>query len=171
MAISSELLALIDRMTEEQRRLFACDCAEHVIHWYEQTYPEIESPRLEIEIARQYANGEASIEDLRGAKNGIEVTAYNAQYQGTNAAGAAIGVVEANLYCQAKGEMPIEDVAFIVEAAQQTVEIAVDGGVAFDLIRSDGEAAVSAEKLQRLYAARTEQEKWQIERATFYVSG
>jgi hypothetical protein len=36
-------------------RLFAADCAEHVLHLYEQRHPTDPRPRLAIEAARQYA--------------------------------------------------------------------------------------------------------------------
>jgi len=48
-------------------RLFACDCAEHVLPLFEKEYPGDKRPRQAIEVARQYAKGEASTEELRAA--------------------------------------------------------------------------------------------------------
>ncbi len=40
-------------------RLFAADCAAHVLHLYEDRYPGDDRPREAIEMARKVANGEA----------------------------------------------------------------------------------------------------------------
>ena len=39
-------------------RLFAADCAEHVLHFYEAKFPKDDRPRKAIEAARKYARGE-----------------------------------------------------------------------------------------------------------------
>ena len=45
-------------------RLFACDCAEDVLHIFEQEYPDDKRPHNAIETARKYAVGEATDEEL-----------------------------------------------------------------------------------------------------------
>lgn len=45
-------------------RLFACDCAESVLSIFEKHYPNDDRPRKSIEVARKYANGEASMDEL-----------------------------------------------------------------------------------------------------------
>ena len=45
-------------------RLYACDCAEHVLHVYEQRYPDDKRPRQAIETARRYAQGMATEDSL-----------------------------------------------------------------------------------------------------------
>ena len=45
-------------------RLFACDCAEHVLPIFEQKNPGDKRPRKAIEVSRRYANGEATREEL-----------------------------------------------------------------------------------------------------------
>jgi hypothetical protein len=49
---------------ERTARLFACDCAEHVLYLYERKYPDDKRPRAAIETARKYANGEATRVEL-----------------------------------------------------------------------------------------------------------
>ena len=49
-------------------RLFACDCAEHVLHLYEKEYTGDDRPRLAIETARAYANGKATEDELSAAR-------------------------------------------------------------------------------------------------------
>jgi L-alanine-DL-glutamate epimerase-like enolase superfamily enzyme len=50
-------------------RLFAADCAEHVLPIYEKQYPDDKRPRQAIEAARRYARGEidAAAWDAAGA--------------------------------------------------------------------------------------------------------
>lgn len=50
-------------------RHFACDCAEHVLHVYEEKYPGDARPRKAIEVARRYANGEATTRELNEASD------------------------------------------------------------------------------------------------------
>ena len=54
---------------ERTARLFACDCAEHVLPIYEQDYPDDNRPRHAIEVARRYANGEATVQELTAARD------------------------------------------------------------------------------------------------------
>jgi hypothetical protein len=42
-------------LSDRDLRLFAADCAEHVLHLYEQAHPGDERPRRAIEAAREYA--------------------------------------------------------------------------------------------------------------------
>ncbi|HVE17244.1 MAG TPA: Imm5 family immunity protein [Chthoniobacterales bacterium] len=49
-------------------RLFACDCAESVLHLYEKDYPEDKRPREAIRVARAFAEGKATREELAAAR-------------------------------------------------------------------------------------------------------
>jgi len=57
---------LIDDVT---MRLFACDCAEHVLPIWEKAHPQDDRPKRAIEIARKYAHGEASKAEMIAAGN------------------------------------------------------------------------------------------------------
>lgn len=70
---------------EVAARLFACDCAESVLHLFEKRYPDDKRPRTAIEVARRFAHGEATVEELRNAN----AAAYHAAYHAANAAAAA----------------------------------------------------------------------------------
>ena len=48
-------------------RLFAADCAEHVLPIFEKEYPGDDRPRKAIEAARRFADGEASPEEMWAA--------------------------------------------------------------------------------------------------------
>ena len=45
-------------------RLFACDCAESVLHIFEESYPNDKRPRKTIEVSRLFADGKATREEL-----------------------------------------------------------------------------------------------------------
>lgn len=53
---------------DKEMRLFACDCAESALSRYEAKYPNDDRPRKAIEVARRYANGEATLEELDAAR-------------------------------------------------------------------------------------------------------
>jgi hypothetical protein len=56
---------------ERTARLFACDCAEHVLYLYERKYPDDNRPRNAIETVRGHANGEATEEELTAARSAV----------------------------------------------------------------------------------------------------
>src|SRR5271165_6484754 len=64
---SARLLRQLPTWNERTMRLFAADCAEHVLHFYEEKFPDDTRPRKAIEVVRRYANGEATLEELTSA--------------------------------------------------------------------------------------------------------
>jgi len=63
---------------DKEIRLFACDCAESVLHIFEAEYPNDDRPRKAIEVSRKYANGEASIDELNAAWDAAGAAAWAA---------------------------------------------------------------------------------------------
>jgi len=61
------LLRRIEAWNECEARLFACDCAEHVLEHFETCYPDDNRPREAIRMARRFANGEATDEERAAA--------------------------------------------------------------------------------------------------------
>lgn len=49
------------------RRLWACDCAERVLHFFDEVCPDDPRPRQTIEVARRYAEGQANVLELERA--------------------------------------------------------------------------------------------------------
>ena len=49
-------------------RLFACDCAERVLPLFEKEYPEDKRPRKAIKVARLFAEGKATTQELAAAR-------------------------------------------------------------------------------------------------------
>ena len=63
----ARLLRRFENWNERTARLFACDCAERVLPLFEKDNPADTRPREAIETARQYANGQATDEELAAA--------------------------------------------------------------------------------------------------------
>tara|TARA_S200002703_G_scaffold40354_1_gene35155 strand:- start:7642 stop:8175 length:534 start_codon:yes stop_codon:yes gene_type:complete len=82
-------------------RLFACDCAESVLHLFEKKYPEDDRPRKTIEVARRFANGEATQEELDKARDAAW-DAWDAARASTDAAYAAAWAAARDVWAAAR---------------------------------------------------------------------
>jgi hypothetical protein len=60
----ARLLSQVTEWNERTARIFACDCAERILHLYEPVYPNDKRPRTAIEVARRFAEGKASEEEM-----------------------------------------------------------------------------------------------------------
>lgn len=65
----------------QQIVLVACDCAELVLPIFEKKYPDNKRVRECLETTRKWANGEATIEDVRKARAAAAAYAYAAARQ------------------------------------------------------------------------------------------
>ena len=72
--------------SEKSARLFAADCAEHVLPIFEKYHPKDTCPRDAIAVARRFANGEATRDELDAAWAAARAAARDAA---RDAAGAA----------------------------------------------------------------------------------
>lgn len=84
-----KLIAAVDARFELRR--FACDCAERVLSIYEDRYPNDDRLRQAIEVARRFADGAASAEDLQAALALVRGAADVASGQSRMAAFSAFG--------------------------------------------------------------------------------
>lgn len=64
----ARLLRRVETWNERTARLFAADCAEHVLPIWEQFYPADDRPRRAIEAARAFAAGQITAADLAAAR-------------------------------------------------------------------------------------------------------
>jgi len=74
----ARLLRRIEEWDERTARLFACDCAERVLGNYEVKYPDDSRVRDSIEVARLYADGSATLDDLEAAYSAALSAAFSA---------------------------------------------------------------------------------------------
>ena len=88
---------------DDHRRLaiWAADCAEHVLHYFEDARPKDDRPRRAIELGRAWARGEIPWSEARtaaghanGAARDLTGAARNAAYSAAQA--AAVGHVAAH---------------------------------------------------------------------------
>ncbi len=74
---------------ERELREFAADCAERMLHFYEEAYPGDQRPRAAIATARAYARGEATDGELNAAADAAYAAARAARAAADAAAYAA----------------------------------------------------------------------------------
>ena len=66
---------------EDLIRLFGCDCAEHILPFFEDIYKEDKSPREAIRISRLDVLGEATEQELDVAMTNVKISVSNAIQQ------------------------------------------------------------------------------------------
>ena len=144
-----EQARLIKQLTWDNRiaRLFACDCAERVLEIYEKQAPGNLAPRNAIKVARMFANGEATQDELDAAW----ATAWAAR-DAEDAAWAARAARDA-----------ARAAAWAARAARDAARAAA--GVAARV------AARAAARVAARAAARVAEQKWQSTRLLQYANG
>jgi hypothetical protein len=80
----------IETWNDRSARLFAADCAERVLKHFEDRYPNDKRPREAIEVARRFARGEATREEMNASSSSAYATsaAAAASAYATSAAAA-----------------------------------------------------------------------------------
>jgi len=79
----------VETWNERTARLFACDCAAHVLPVYEKTYPDDKRPHEAIETARRYADGKATKKELDAARDAAENAIWSTEENDTWSAAKA----------------------------------------------------------------------------------
>ena len=79
----------VEAWNDRTARLWACDVAERVLKHFEDRYPEDTRPREAIEVARRFARGDATREELSAADRAADWAAYSAAYSAYSAAYSA----------------------------------------------------------------------------------
>jgi len=75
----SESCAAIESLSERDRRLYSCDCAERAVNaYFKPRYPEDKRPTEAIEVARRFARGEATEEERDAAWGAVGAAARDA---------------------------------------------------------------------------------------------
>jgi len=88
-ARQARLIRRVDAWNERTARLFAADCAERVLPIFEAACPDDDRPRRAIEVARRYANGRATGEEMRVAATAAGAATLSAAGDAAWAAWAA----------------------------------------------------------------------------------
>ena len=96
-AAQARLIRRVDTWNEKTLRIFAADCAEHVLGIYEKMYPNDDRPRKAIQAARNFANvlidasAASAAYDASAASAAAAEAAYGASAAAAYAAYAAAG--------------------------------------------------------------------------------
>jgi hypothetical protein len=158
----ARLVRKCENWTERTARLFACDCAEHVLPLYEKWNPEDKRPRQTIEVARRYANGEATSGELSAAcaaRAAARAAAIDAAWAAAMAAACA---ARAAAWAAAR------------DAARDAAMAAARAAARAAAIDAAWAAARDAERAARAAAwaaARDAERKWQTARLMDYIDG
>ncbi len=145
----ARVIRKLHNWNERTARLFAADCAEHVLPLFEKRYPNDARPRQAIDVARRSANGEATREEMAAA--------WDAAW---DAAGDAAG---------AAARAAAGDAAW---AAARAAAGAAARAAAGDAARAvAGVAAGDAAGAAARAAAGTAELKWQTARLMDYLEG
>jgi hypothetical protein len=65
--ISESIAELLSKRDHRTLMLWATDCAEHVLPYFEEKYPKDDRPRKAIEAGRAWARGEIKMSEARAA--------------------------------------------------------------------------------------------------------
>jgi hypothetical protein len=80
LGVSDAIWSLRSIEADRDVRLFACDCAESVLHIFEKKYPNDKRPRKAIEVSRLHADGKATRDELAAAFDASRCSADGAAY-------------------------------------------------------------------------------------------
>jgi len=156
-AEQARLVRQVPEWNDKNLRLFACDCAEHVLPIYLDSSPEDGGMALmlAIHIIREYAHGRADEQDLEAAWAAAEVAA--------GAAARATAWRAAEVAAEAAAEAAARAAAGAARAA---------GAAARAAVRAAARAAVRAAAAGAAWAAGAagaEEKEWQINRLCEYL--
>lgn len=169
---------ILEKLSPQQQRLFACDCAAHVLSYFERFQPLDRRPQIAIEVARQYALGKASREELDAAR----VEAENAAWEAGDVAWFTAESAGTSLQPQDEAAAPAAASAegcslanlenAIVAAANTAIEVVVTAAVgvqAADAVWRGDEAMLPATVLQRYRETEAQERTWQLAQARLYL--
>lgn len=81
----------LDKQDQRSLAIWAADCAEHVLPFFEEKYPEDDRPRKAVDAARAWAHGEIQVGKARDAAIAAHAGARDADHPAARAAARAAG--------------------------------------------------------------------------------
>ncbi len=153
---------------ERELREFVADCAERVLHFYEEAYPGDQRPRAAIATARAYARGEATDGELNAAADAAYAAARaarnaaNAADAAADAAYAAADAADAAAYAAARAAYAAARAAYAARAAAYAAADAADAA-AYAAARAADAAARAADAAYAAADAADAERRWQRE--------
>ena len=158
-------------LSERTLRLFAVDCAEHVLPIWTANYPDDDRPAKAIEAARRFALGEISEDAARATANAAAYAANDAAAYAANAAAyaayaAANAAANAAAYAAyAAANAAANAAAYAAYAANAANATAYAAYAAYA-----ANAAANAAAYAAYAAANADEHQWQAETLRAYLS-
>ena len=81
----------LDKQDHGSLVLWAADCAEHVLPYFEEKYPKDDRPRKALEAGRAWVRGEIAMSEARAAAFAAHSAARDAEHAAARAAARAAG--------------------------------------------------------------------------------
>lgn len=81
----------LDKGDHRSLALWAADCAEHVLPYFEEKYPKDDRPRKAVEAGRAWVRGEIALSEARAAAFAAHAAARDADQAAARAAARASG--------------------------------------------------------------------------------
>ncbi len=173
-AESARIVKRVDVWDKHAARLFACDCAERVLHL---TDDNLDRPRIAIETSRAVVAGVAGRDEQAAARDAVEDAAWDAAWDAARgtARGAARGAARAAARAAA-WDAAWDAARGAARAASWDAAEAAARGAAWDTawaaadpaVRAAAEAAVRAAAEAAAWAA---ERAWQVLRLRWYLDG
>ena len=99
--------------------LWAADCAEHILRFFEDEYPDEKQPRLAIEAARAWARDEIMMTEARGEALSTHVVAREIELtsarEAARAAGHAAASAHVDNHAKAAANYALKSIAAVSE--------------------------------------------------------
>ena len=154
-ASTRKLVAAVN--VERELRLFAADCAEHVLYLFEEKYPDDDRPRKAIQSARDFANDSISAYATNAAANAAYAAA-DAAYAAANAYATATNAAANAAYAAA--DAATNAAAHAAANAAAYAAYATNAANAAYATNAYANAAAAA---TYAYAGRSAEKEWQRE--------
>ena len=90
-SINKSIAELLSKQDHKTLVLWATDCAEHVLPYFEEKYPKDNRPRKAIEAGRAWVRGETAVSEARTAAFAAHVAARDTNQAAACAAARAAG--------------------------------------------------------------------------------
>jgi hypothetical protein len=91
----------LDKRDYRSLALWAADCVEHVLSYFEEKYPKEDRPRKAVEAGRAWARGEIKVSEARAAAVAAHAAARDADQAAARAAARATGHAAATAHMAA----------------------------------------------------------------------
>jgi hypothetical protein len=148
------------KLDPSKLRLFACDCVEAMLLAFEEKFPEEGRPRLAVDTARKFSNGEATLRELAAARKGAERASQDKARGSSEAESWAIRAADDAPALAAMNVAQLEVNALLIAGSAAVAAARAAGRRARAAFGTDGKRAMS-------YAWNKANE-WQAERLRFY---